>query len=130
MAKRMPDLPVALEAAKPYIEALDAAGVPYSLTPEWEEDTGNAIGINVSVDAMGCDGWAKWVVIPFRDDKDDHGDGFIMSGWMFENFERTSFGFEALAKSLAMCRRSEKKAEVRYYDEGLPILSFSDRYPF
>jgi hypothetical protein len=129
-SKRLPDLPQALRAAKPYIEELDRAGVPYSLTPEWENDTGFPIGVNVGVDAMGCDGWARWIVLPFRDDTDDHGDGFITTGTLVETFERSSVSpFSKMAEGLSECRRSERKAVVRNRD-GLSILLFDKRYPF
>lgn len=126
MDKRMLEMKVAGEEARPYLEALDRNHVPYSLAPEVDEDTRETIGIQVGVDAVGLDGWSQFVVIPFYEDGRP-GEGFVTSTKRLDTFERSSLELDALALGLAECRRGHRKVVIEDTN-GFKILKFRTRY--
>lgn len=126
MGKHLLDFPTAADEARPYLEALERNRVPYSIEPEYDEDEQTAVGIQIGVDAVGKDGWARWVVIPFREDL-YHPPGFIRCSERLEEFERASLEWDALAIGLAACRRSSKQAYVEKTHE-FSILRFRSRF--
>lgn len=125
MSNHLLDFPQAGEEASPYLEALERNHVPYSVNPEYCEDSGTAVGIQVGVDSVGQDGFAQWVVIPFRE-RGLQPHGFLL-GQSLTSFERSSLDWEALALGLSECRRSHKMAVVEK-EHGLSILKFRVRY--
>ena len=126
MSEHLLQFPIAGEEARPYLEALERNHVPHSVVAEYDETTGAAVGIQVGVDAVGLDGFAQWVVVPFREDK-FHGDGFVRGSDRLVAFEWSSLEWDALALGLAECRRGHRKAVIT--SEGcFQILKFQTRY--
>lgn len=122
----MSELTKARQAAMPYLEELESAGVPYSLNPEFSDDVetyGEVVGIQVAVDAIGSNGWAEWVVRVFREDGVIR-PSYILSGTFVQEFEHSSLTDFALAQGLANCRKGRNHAQIGIRGEGFAILTF------
>jgi hypothetical protein len=128
---RLTDFPMAMAAAKEYMQALEAAYVPFSIGLEHDELTDLACGFNVAVDAIGNDGFAHWVVLPFHENG-FHPDGFTTRHGAVTFFERASLASAPLAAGLARCRSAnarpvvvtKEKSDSYYGTRPIQILEF------
>lgn len=123
--KKMSELTKARQAAMPYLEELESAGVPYSLNPEFSEELetyGEVVGIQVAVDAIGTNGWSEWVVRGFREDGKVR-PSFTLAGCVVQEFEHSSLSDYAMARGLADCRAGNNHVEIEDRS-GFQILTF------
>lgn len=123
--KKMSELTKARQAAIPYLQELESAGVPYSITPEFSQEPetyGDVIGIQVAVDAISTLGWALWVVRVFLEDAIVR-PSFALSGGIVQEFEHSSLSDYALARGLADCRAGHNHVKIEDRS-GFSILTF------